>query len=173
DRHHTVTGRESRGALAERLHLAGQLHTRNVLGRAGGRRVETAALHHVGPVEPGGAHLHEHLFGAGHGVGVLLYEDLPVADRGGLHRPRSLPIKPSSGPRVKQIKDAARVACSARERARTQVCAGPLPARAGPRTRCGESAETCPPGAPSPGASPPRTAGRHWGRRWWDCTTRT
>ena len=55
-------------------------------GRAGRRRVAPAQLHHVGAVEPGGAHADEHLAGAGLGVGVLLDEDLAVADRGGAHR---------------------------------------------------------------------------------------
>ena len=43
------------------------------------------------PFRPGGAHAHEHLAGARHGVGVLLDEDLAVADRGGAHRGEAYP----------------------------------------------------------------------------------
>ena len=57
----------------------------DVLRRAGRRRVEPAPLHHVGAVEAGGAHAHEHLAGAGSRVRVVLDEDLAVADRGGAH----------------------------------------------------------------------------------------
>ena len=57
---------------AERGDLAGELHPGDVLRRAGRRRVQPAPLHHVGAVEPGGAHPHEHLAGARLRIGMLL-----------------------------------------------------------------------------------------------------
>ena len=86
DRHHAVALGEALGAGPAADDLAGQLQPGDVRRRAGRRRVEAALLHHVGAVEAGGAHAHEHLAGAGHRVGVLLDEQLAVADRGGAHR---------------------------------------------------------------------------------------
>ena len=59
--------------------------------RAGRRRVQAAALHHVAAVQPGGVHAHQHLAGAGRRVGVLLDEDLLLTDRDGAHRGQAYP----------------------------------------------------------------------------------
>ena len=65
-------------------------------GAAGRRRVEPAPLEQVGAVDAGRAHADEHLARAGPRVGVLLDEDLSVADGagahgGGVYRPRQAP----------------------------------------------------------------------------------
>ena len=85
DRHHAVAGGRSASRPVRSRHLAGELQAGDVRRPAGRRRVEPAALHHVGAVEAGGAHAHEHLVLAGPRVGVLLDEDLAVADRDGAH----------------------------------------------------------------------------------------
>ena len=85
DAHHAVALGEARRAGPERLDDAGQLEAGDVGRAAGRRRVAPAQLHHVGAVEARAAYAHEHLAGAGLGVGVLLDENLAVADRGGTH----------------------------------------------------------------------------------------
>ncbi len=85
DAHHAVALGEARRAVAERLDLAGELEAGDVLRAAGRRRVAAAALHHVGAVDAGGADADEHLAGARLRVGMLLDENLAVADRGGAH----------------------------------------------------------------------------------------
>ena len=65
--------------------LAGELEARDVGRRAGRRRIATAQLHHVGAVQPAPRDAHEHLAGAGDGVGVLAQLDLAVDDRRGPH----------------------------------------------------------------------------------------
>ena len=92
DAHDAVADREACGAVAERLDLAGELEAGDVLRAAGRRRVATAALEHVGAVDARRAHADEHLAGARLGIGMLLDENLAVADRGGTHWSPSLEI---------------------------------------------------------------------------------
>ena len=77
--HHPVAHREALGARARADHLAGQLEARDVRRRAGRRRVEAAALHHVGAVEAGRPDARQHLAGAGGRVGMLLDAELLIA----------------------------------------------------------------------------------------------
>ena len=69
-----------------RRHLAGQLEPGDVGRRARAERGSAPrALEHVGAVEPGGPHPHQHLAGAGLGVGALLDHELAVLDRHRTH----------------------------------------------------------------------------------------
>ncbi len=85
DRHDAVAEREPLRSETERCHLAGELHAGDVLRRARWRGVEPTPLHHVGAVEPRGAHPHEHLARPGNRVGVLLKHELLLADGDGAH----------------------------------------------------------------------------------------
>jgi hypothetical protein len=66
-RHHAVADLPALDVRAECYDFAGDLEPRNI-GRAGRRRVEALALHHVGPVDAGSRHLHQDLAGAGVGT---------------------------------------------------------------------------------------------------------
>ena len=83
--HHLVSGRKAFRCGPQRGHLAGELHPGNVLRRSGRRWIQPATLHHVGAVQPGGMDAHEHLTRARLGVGVLLDDELVLADRDGAH----------------------------------------------------------------------------------------
>ena len=85
DPHHAVALGEARRARAERLDDARELEAGDVLRAAGRRRIATAALQDVGAVDARRLHADEHLAGARLGVGVLLDENLAVANRGGTH----------------------------------------------------------------------------------------
>ena len=85
DRHHAIALGEARRARAERGDLAGELEPRDVRRRTRRGGVAALALEHVGAVEPGGADAHEHLAGAGLGIGALLNRDVPVGDHGCPH----------------------------------------------------------------------------------------
>ena len=74
--HHAVALREARRARAQAHHLAGQLEPRDVGRRARRRRIGAAALEHVGAVQAGPAHAHEHLSVARLGVRALLDDEL-------------------------------------------------------------------------------------------------
>ena len=80
-RHHAVALGEAARARAERRHLARQLQAGDVRGRPGRRRIGAAPLQHVGAVQAGAAHAHEHLALAGLRIGALLDDELPVPDR--------------------------------------------------------------------------------------------
>ena len=87
DRHHAVALGEALGARAAGRDLAGELEARGC--RAARRAAPGSALaplEHVGAVEAGAADAHEQLAGAGLGVGMLLDEDLAVADGRGAHQ---------------------------------------------------------------------------------------
>ncbi len=90
DRHHAVAGLEAADGPAAIDHLARQLKPRDVLRRAGRRRVAPGQLEHVGPVEPRGLHADEQLPRLRARIGVLLDGDRPLADGGGAHVRRSL-----------------------------------------------------------------------------------
>jgi hypothetical protein len=85
DRHHAIALGEALGSRAAAHHLARQLEPGDVGRRARRRRVVAGALVDVGAVEPGPPHADEDLAGPGLGVGVLVDDDLSVADRGGAH----------------------------------------------------------------------------------------
>ena len=85
DRHDPVADREALGARPEGGDLAGQLEPRDVRVRALGRGVHALALQQVGAVEAGGPDADQDLARAGLGIGVVLDDDLSVADGGGAH----------------------------------------------------------------------------------------
>ena len=85
DRHHPVALREALRAGAAGRHLARQLETGNVRRRARRGRIAALELEHVRPVQAGRAHPHQHLSGAGRGVGPLLHHQPPVLDRHRAH----------------------------------------------------------------------------------------
>jgi hypothetical protein len=73
------------GGGAERGNLAGELEAGDVGRAARWRRIAPAALEHVGPVDPGPTDPDEHHARPGLRIGVLLDENLAVADRGSTH----------------------------------------------------------------------------------------
>src|SRR4029079_11388431 len=85
DRHDAVALVEARRAGAEADDLARELEPGDV-GR-GARRggVHAAALHHVGPVDPGAADADQDLAAAGLGIRMVLDAQLLVADRDRAH----------------------------------------------------------------------------------------
>src|SRR5205823_9165891 len=85
DRHYAVTFAEAVGTGTERGDLPRQLETGDVLRRAGRGRVQTAALKHVGAVQPGRPNAHEHLADPGGGVRVLGDMEIVIADRDRAH----------------------------------------------------------------------------------------
>ena len=86
DPHHAIALGEARRARRRApRRLAGQLEAGDVRRAAGRRGIAPAQLQHVGAVDAGRGDADEHLAGARLGVGVLLDEDLAVADRGGTH----------------------------------------------------------------------------------------
>jgi hypothetical protein len=85
DRHDAIPLGEPIGPRAATDDLARELEPGDVRWGAGRRGIQAPALHQVGAVDSGGADADEDLAGAGLGVGVLLDEDLAVADGGGAH----------------------------------------------------------------------------------------
>ena len=85
DRHHAIALAEALRTRAERGDLPGQLEPGDVRRRTRRRRVGALALEHVGAVQPGSPHAHEHLARPGHGVRALLDGDLAVGDHGCPH----------------------------------------------------------------------------------------
>jgi hypothetical protein len=78
------------GAGPPRGHLSSQLEAGNVGRRAGRGGVAALSLEHVGAVQAGRAHAHQHLAEAGFGVGAILNHELPVLDGHGTHA-RNIP----------------------------------------------------------------------------------
>ena len=85
DPHHAIANRKPVRTPAQFGDFARELQSRDFLRRARWRRIEAAALHHVGAVEPRGLDTHEHLAGAGLGVGVVLDAQVAVFDRDRAH----------------------------------------------------------------------------------------
>ena len=133
---------------AEGRDLTRELHAGDVLRRAGRRRIEPAALHHVGAVQSRRAHAHEHLSGARLRVGVLLDHDLLLTDGGGAHR--KVIARAASGsarrPRPLEQRDALDVV-----RLREHVHRAHLAQR----------------------PARPRRVRPRWARAWWGCRRRT
>ncbi len=71
DPHHAVSLRETLRARTKRGDLAGQLEPRDVLRSTRRCRVEPSPLEHVGAVEAGCPHPHEHLARPRGGIRVL------------------------------------------------------------------------------------------------------
>ena len=80
DAHHPVALAEAMCLRTDRGDLAGQLQSRDVLGRVRRGRIVAGALHHVGAVETGRPHADEDLAGPRLGIGMVL--DAQLLDRG-------------------------------------------------------------------------------------------
>ena len=85
-RHHPLALLEALGTRSESDHLARQLHTGDVRRRAGRGGVDTPALEHVGAVQAGRPHPHEHLALSGFGIRPLLDDEAPILDGYGAHK---------------------------------------------------------------------------------------
>ncbi len=85
DRHDPVAGTEADAVDPGGEDLAGELHTRDVLGESGRRRIQAPALQHVGPVQACGVHRDEQLLVAGRRVGVFPPLEGAIDDGDGVH----------------------------------------------------------------------------------------